>query len=85
MNFFIHQNIVIHTLRIDGISNSSVFQIGSAGVIKPLSNLYNTGGFTKPAPSMTPSGAESATGSHAQTATSPEAPPTPLVPLVAPS
>lgn len=30
--------------------NSSVLQIGSAGIIKPASYLYNTGGFTKPAP-----------------------------------
>ncbi|KQL44158.1 spore gernimation protein [Brevibacillus choshinensis] len=50
MNFFIHQNIVIHNLKIDGLTNSSVCQIGSAGMIKPLSNLYNTGGFTEPAP-----------------------------------
>jgi len=49
-NFFINQNIVIHHLKIGGISNSSVFQIGSAGVIKSLSNLYNTGNFTGPAP-----------------------------------
>ncbi|MDF2680003.1 MAG: spore gernimation protein [Brevibacillus sp.] len=50
MNFFIHQNIVIHNLKIDGLTNSSVCQIGSAGIIKPLSQLYNTGGFTEPAP-----------------------------------
>lgn len=50
MNFFIQQEITIHTIRIDGISNSSVFQIGSAGMIKPVSNLYNTGGFRAPAP-----------------------------------
>jgi spore germination protein PB len=50
MNLFVHQNIVIHSLKIEGISNSSVCQIGSAGIIKPLSNLYNTGGFTEPAP-----------------------------------
>ncbi|MDF2963716.1 MAG: spore gernimation protein [Paenibacillus sp.] len=50
MNFFIHQNIVIHTLKVEGISNSSVLQIGSAGIIKPLSQLYNTGGFKQPAP-----------------------------------
>ncbi|WP_100407427.1 spore germination protein GerPB [Bacillus solitudinis] len=49
MNFHIHQNITIHNLRVDGITNSSVLQIGSAGMIKPLSNLYNTGGFTEPA------------------------------------
>lgn len=49
LNLFVHQNIVIHTLKIDGISNSSVFQIGSAGVIKSLSQFFNTGGFTEPA------------------------------------
>ncbi|OLO29035.1 spore gernimation protein KA [Alkalihalophilus pseudofirmus] len=52
MNFFINQNIVIHTLRVDGITNSSVLQIGSAGMIKGISNLYNTGGFTEPAPEI---------------------------------
>lgn len=50
MNLFVHQNIVIHSLKVDGISNSSVLQIGSAGMIKPLSQLFNTGGFTEPAP-----------------------------------
>ncbi|MFD2371100.1 spore germination protein GerPB [Brevibacillus sp. GCM10020057] len=54
MNFFIHQNIVIHSLKIDGLNNSSVLQIGSAGMIKPLSQLYNTGGFTEPAPPAQP-------------------------------
>jgi spore germination protein PB len=44
------QNIHIQVLRINGISNSSVLQIGTAGIIKPLSNLYNTGEFTAPAP-----------------------------------
>ncbi|MEW9700213.1 spore germination protein GerPB [Paenibacillus sp. SI8] len=52
MNLFIEQNIVIHTIKIDGISNSSVFQIGSAGVIKSLSQFYNSGQFTQPAPSL---------------------------------
>ncbi|MFE7063412.1 spore germination protein GerPB [Sutcliffiella sp. NPDC057660] len=49
-NFFINQSIVIHQVKIGGVSNSSVFQIGSAGVIKSLSNLNNTGGFVGPAP-----------------------------------
>lgn len=49
MNFHINQNITIHNLKVDGITNSSVLQIGSAGSITPLSNLYNTGGFTEPA------------------------------------
>ncbi|MFK3959651.1 spore germination protein GerPB [Guptibacillus hwajinpoensis] len=58
MNFFVNQNIVIHQLRVEGISNSSVLQIGSAGIIKPLSNLYNTGGYTEPAPELSPPTAE---------------------------
>lgn len=50
MNFYIQQSINIKLLRIEGISNSSVLQIGSAGMIKPASYLFNTGGFTGPAP-----------------------------------
>jgi len=50
MNFYIQQSISINLIRIDSITNSSVLQIGSAGVIRPTSNLYNTGGFTGPAP-----------------------------------
>lgn len=50
MNFYIQQTIQIHFIKIEGITNSSVFQIGSAGIIKPASYLYNTGGFTGPAP-----------------------------------
>jgi spore germination protein PB len=49
-NYYIKQSININFIRIDGISNSSVLQIGSAGIIKPASYLYNTGGFTAPAP-----------------------------------
>jgi spore germination protein PB len=50
MNFYIQQSIHIHYIKIGGVTNSSVLQIGSAGIIKPSSHLYNTGGFTKPAP-----------------------------------
>lgn len=50
MILIVHQSIDIHMIRIDGISNASVFQIGSAGIIKPLAQLMNTGGFTAPAP-----------------------------------
>ncbi len=50
MNFYIQQSIHINLLKIDGITNSSVLQIGSAGLIKPVSYLYNTGGFSEPAP-----------------------------------
>lgn len=59
MNFYINQSICINYLRVGSVNNSSVLQIGSAGIIKPLSNLYNTGGFTEPAPqieSETPTG-----------------------------
>lgn len=54
MNFFVNQHIVINSLKIDGISNSSVCQIGSAGIIKPVSKLYNTGGYTGAAPQIGP-------------------------------
>ncbi|MBT2688984.1 spore germination protein GerPB [Bacillus sp. ISL-47] len=50
MNFYIQQSIHINFIKIGGITNSSVMQIGSAGIIKPSSYLYNTGGFTEPAP-----------------------------------
>ena len=52
MNFYINQSICINYLRVEAVSNSSVLQIGSAGIIKPLSNIYNTGGFTQPAPEI---------------------------------
>ena len=51
MNFYIQQSIHINFIKIGGITNSSVLQIGSVGIIKPAAHLYNTGGFTKPAPS----------------------------------
>jgi spore germination protein PB len=50
MNFYIQQSIQINIIKISSITNSSVLQIGSAGIIKPASYLYNTGGFTAPAP-----------------------------------
>lgn len=50
MNFYINQTININTLKVGGVTNSSVLQIGSAGMIKALSNLYNTGGYVEPAP-----------------------------------
>jgi len=43
MNFYVTQSIHIHSIRIDSINNSSVFQIGSAGIIKSLSTLANSG------------------------------------------
>lgn len=58
MNFYIQQSIQINFIKIGGITNSSVLQIGSAGIIKPTAHLYNTGGFTQPAPKImnTPTG-----------------------------
>jgi len=50
MNIYVQQSISIQFLKIEGITNSSVLQIGSAGIIKPVSNLFNTGGFSGPAP-----------------------------------
>ncbi|WNF36234.1 spore germination protein GerPB [Bacillaceae bacterium IKA-2] len=50
MNFYINQTININTLKVGGVTNSSVLQIGSAGMIKALSNLYNTGDFVEPSP-----------------------------------
>lgn len=50
MNLVVHQSIVIQQLKVESVSNSSILQIGSAGAIRSLSNLYNTGGFTGPAP-----------------------------------
>lgn len=47
---YVQQTIQIQMIKIDSIVNSSVFQIGTAGIIKPTSYLYNTGGFVKPAP-----------------------------------
>lgn len=48
----IHQTITIGQLRVDGITNSSVLQIGSAGSIQSISQLYNTGQFSEPAPEI---------------------------------
>ncbi|MGO4184841.1 spore gernimation protein [Paenibacillus sp. FSL A5-0031] len=52
MSLTIHQQITIHQLRVDSVSNSSVLQVGSAGSIRSLSQLYNSGGFTEPAPEL---------------------------------
>jgi spore germination protein PB len=52
MTWNICQNITINYLRVDAVTNSSVLQIGSAGSIRALSQLYNTGGFTGPAPQL---------------------------------
>ncbi|MFC4599227.1 spore germination protein GerPB [Cohnella hongkongensis] len=52
MTWNVQQTITIGQLRIDGLTNSSVLQIGSAGSIQSLSQLYNTGGFVEPAPQL---------------------------------
>jgi spore germination protein PB len=77
MNFYIQQSIHINMVKIGGITNSSVLQIGSAGMIKPASYLYNTGGFTEPAPEV----ADADMGSMPITDTLLNSP---AVPLVAP-
>ena len=62
MKIYLQQTIQIRMIKIGGISNSSVFQIGSAGIIKPASYLYNTGGFIRPAPTT---GAATVSGAQA--------------------
>ncbi|MDP5272505.1 spore germination protein GerPB [Chengkuizengella axinellae] len=52
MNLTVNQSIQINVIKIGAVTNSSFVQIGSAGVINCLSNLYNTGGFTGPAPEL---------------------------------
>lgn len=59
MIWHIHQTITIGQLRVDGITNSSVLQIGSAGSIQSVSQLYNTGEFKGPAPELGELGAAS--------------------------
>lgn len=53
MEWTIHQQITIHKLEVGSVANSSILQIGSAGMIKGLSQLFNTGGFVEPAPQLT--------------------------------
>ncbi|MFK7695434.1 spore germination protein GerPB [Paenibacillus sp. HJGM_3] len=69
MNLIVHQSIVIQQLKVGGITNSSILQIGTAGIIKSQANLFNTGQYTGPAPP--------ALGTAAGTAG-------PLVPLASP-
>jgi spore germination protein PB len=78
VNFYINQSICINYLRVEAVSNSSVLQIGSAGIIKPLSNLYNTGGFKEAAPQIEtemPTGVVTEVGAEVEG---------PLVPLTTP-
>lgn len=48
----VYQTITIRSLTISSLANSSVFQVGSAGLVKSLSNNFNTGGFTSAAPEL---------------------------------
>lgn len=50
INFYINQSIFIQSFKVGGVSNSSVLQIGSVGMIKSQSRLMNSGGFLAPAP-----------------------------------
>ncbi|RIW35308.1 spore gernimation protein [Bacillus salacetis] len=50
MKLYVQQSIHIRMISIGGMSNSSVFQIGTSGQISSSSHLYNTGGFVEPAP-----------------------------------
>ncbi|MCM3004807.1 spore germination protein GerPB [Priestia koreensis] len=50
MNFYVNQSIYIQVLKVNAVSNSSILQIGSVGALTANSNLFNTGGFTEPAP-----------------------------------
>jgi len=52
MNLYVQQSITIQFLKVNSVTNSSVLQIGSAGIIKPATHLYNTGGFTGVAPQI---------------------------------
>lgn len=51
-NWTVYQQITIQQLRVQSVSNSSVLQVGSAGSIRSLSQLYNSGGFSGPAPQL---------------------------------
>ncbi|MCR2821013.1 spore germination protein GerPB [Lederbergia panacisoli] len=58
----VQQSIHIHMIKIGGITNSSVLQIGTTGIITEASNLFNTGGFTGAAPSTIAAEKETALG-----------------------
>ncbi len=61
MNLYVQQSIHIHFIKIGGITNASVLQIGSAGIVKPIANLYNTGGFAQSAPQAIKPGTQTTT------------------------
>jgi len=71
--FNVHQQIIIHQLKVGAVNNSSILQIGASGNVRALSNLYNTGGFTGAAPEL------------GQSASAYEGSTLPLVPLPSPS
>lgn len=75
----VYQTISIRNLTVNSLANSSVFQIGSAGLVKSLSNNFNTGGFTGPAPDTGPA-SDDVTGG---VSSNPSVPLVPLVPLPA--
>lgn len=54
MRINVYQNITVNYIRIDAVTNASVLQIGSAGSIRSLAQLSNTGGFSTPAPQLVP-------------------------------
>ncbi|MBD3110292.1 hypothetical protein IEO70_18355 [Bacillus sp. AGMB 02131] len=54
MNYHVTQSIHIHSIKINTITNSSIFQIGSTGIIKslapngvPLKGTASNGGQTQ--------------------------------------
>ena len=49
-NYYIQQSIQIQFIKIGGMTNSSILQIGTCGQITTNDFLYNTGGYTEPAP-----------------------------------
>lgn len=50
MKLNVQQTIWIQSIKIGVMTNSSVLQIGTSGMITPFSHLYNTGKFNAPAP-----------------------------------
>ncbi|MCU9594961.1 spore germination protein GerPB [Caldibacillus thermolactis] len=53
MNIYVQQSIHINILRVGSLSNSSILQIGTSGIIKSTAHLANSGGFTELAPMPT--------------------------------
>lgn len=72
MSLTVHQCISINVLRIGSVSNSSIVQIGSSGVIQAKADLFNTGEYLEPASPAQPLEGSISTG---------ESEAAPLVPL----